>query len=703
MIRPIFNASRRRRRSHITRAECVTRWVLRGLQHRDHWQAYVGRDCNPTVLLAAGIEHNGARGPSRAWLKAKVAERAGELAECGTDLGPYGDGIEVVGRALGLDGLDRKIVAFIFYHCIDSGLNALVSDLQETSAASGHGLVELLAVVMGIEASALHTALRHDGTLYTTGALDPDDMFGIDGFELPCLTGAIITTIRARPASEQEVLSRFIGVSETSRLWLGDFEHLGQPMELAARYLQRAVKTGMRGVNLLLHGPPGTGKTELAKVLAEYADAVVYTVRDGDSDGDEADRNDRLHSYRLAQRLLGSRRGAVILFDEVEDVFGWSGPGGLMPARRRGSKAWLNRLLEDNSAPAIWITNDADSMDPALLRRFDLAVHLDKLARGARSRVAHSILRGLPISDRTVATIAADERVAPADIERAARVAKVAHGRRHGPLDAPLLEVLETNLAVRHGASPRSYPHDERRFELDLIDADMDLGELVGGLCRTGRGRICLYGPPGTGKTAFAHHVGQRMGLPVLHKRASDLLDMYVGGTEGKIAEMFDEADRQNAVLLLDEADSFLRDRRSARHAWEVTQVNELLVQMEAFDGVLICATNLDSALDLASARRFDCHVRFGALTEQARWRLFVRTVAEAGQSTRSRAFRSLRAQVDSTGGVVLGDFNVARRRSALLGRTLDGPTLLAWLRQAQAARDERGGRPLGFNAAVVG
>jgi transitional endoplasmic reticulum ATPase len=72
-------------------------------------------------------------------------------------------------------------------------------------------------------------------------------------------------------------------------------------------------------------------------------------------------------------------------------------------------------------------------------------------------------------------------------------------------------------------------------------------------------------------------------------------------------------------VLLLDEADSFLQDRTLAHCQWEVTEVNELLTQMEAFDGLFICATNLLDRLDPAALRRFGLKLEFLALRpEQA-------------------------------------------------------------------------------------
>jgi hypothetical protein len=64
----------------------------------------------------------------------------------------------------------------------------------------------------------------------------------------------------------------------------------------------------------------------------------------------------------------------------------------------------------------------------------------------------------------------------------------------------------------------------------------------------------------------------------------------------------------------LDEADSFLQSREDAKHSWEVTQVNELLTQMENFNGLLVCSTNFEGGLDPASRRRFHLKLEFGYL-----------------------------------------------------------------------------------------
>jgi SpoVK/Ycf46/Vps4 family AAA+-type ATPase len=138
------------------------------------------------------------------------------------------------------------------------------------------------------------------------------------------------------------------------------------------------------------------------------------------------------------------------------------------------------------------------------------------------------------------------------------------------------------------------------------------------------RATLCFYGLPGTGKTALAEHLAEKLEKPLLIKRASDLVSKYVGETEQQMARMFQEATREGAVLLLDEADSFLQDRHLAVRNYEVTEVNEMLQGMERFDGIFICTTNLFDRIDEAALRRFAFKLRFLPLLPEHRERMFV-------------------------------------------------------------------------------
>ena len=152
-------------------------------------------------------------------------------------------------------------------------------------------------------------------------------------------------------------------------------------------------------------------------------------------------------------------------------------------------------------------------------------------------------------------------------------------------------------------------------YDLDWVSCKDDIHRLSEGLKRTKKGRICCYGPPGTGKTAWASWLAEQLDMPLFLKQGSDLLDPYVGGTEQKIAAAFEQAKSENGVLVLDEVDSFLFSRDNAQRSWERSQVNEMLTQIERFEGLLIVSTNLMDILDPAALRRFDLKLKFDYLS----------------------------------------------------------------------------------------
>ena len=129
--------------------------------------------------------------------------------------------------------------------------------------------------------------------------------------------------------------------------------------------------------------------------------------------------------------------------------------------------------------------------------------------------------------------------------------------------------------------------------------------------------RILFYGLSGAGKTNLAHFIAESLGKGLIKKNASDILGMFVGESEKNIAKAFEEAKEQKKILLFDEVDSFFRERSYASQSWEITQVNEFLTQMEKFEGIVICTTNLRNIMDKAMQRRFHIMVEFKALKDE--------------------------------------------------------------------------------------
>ena len=224
------------------------------------------------------------------------------------------------------------------------------------------------------------------------------------------------------------------------------------------------------------------------------------------------------------------------------------------------------------------------------------------------------------LSESDIERISNAESLAPAVVTRASAVVATISDELAQTDQAPGLEVIINNTleAQEHKRIPRYDPNQlPETYDPAHIHSDTDVECLATGLKKTMSGRLCLYGPSGTGKTAYGRWLAEQLEVPLLVKRGSDLISMWLGETEKNFAGCFQQAEMEGAILLIDEIEGFLQDRRAARHSWEVTGVNEMLTQMESFPGVFIASTNLVDNLDQAALRRFDLKIRFDYLLPQ--------------------------------------------------------------------------------------
>lgn len=475
------------------------------------------------------------------------------------------------------------------------------------------------------------------------------------------------------PTTSEALLAAVIETAHKPECTLADFPHLARDAARTCAVLGRAAATQTSGVNALLYGPPGSGKTEFAGAVAQGCGLTAYRVKTADEDGDGLSRAGRLGAYQLTQRLLRGRRDCVVIFDEVEDAFGNAENAFLAlfsgKPRAGREKGWMNRVLEDNPLPAIWITNDAESMDPAFLRRFLLPVAFSTPPRRVRRQMAERHLGDTNVPSPVLDELAADAMLMPAHYGAARRLLDLYES------DSPATVVREGVAAARrvlHGGAGPRLRRPVTTFDPGYLNLAGGVGpaQLGESLARNGRGSLCFFGAPGTGKTEFAHVLAEALDRELVVKASSDLVSAYVGETERNIARLFAELDVEHSVLLLDEVDSLLRDRSQARYSWETTQVNELLQQMERFDGIFIAATNLIDQLDTAAMRRFDFKLQFRPLNRTQRRSLFAREAL--GGAERIDAIPvAVVGRLDALEMLTPGDFaNVVRQRD-LIGETL--------------------------------
>ncbi len=478
-----------------------------------------------------------------------------------------------------------------------------------------------LSVLLEIPEREVRSSLSAQGILARSGlvSVDRSGTSTLRG-KLDLLSINFADHIFSSDADPVSLLRDTVTVAAPAKLGISDYGHIVSSLAVLRPYLRHSVATGRKGVNVFLHGTPGTGKTELAKVLAKELGCELFEVASEDGDGDPVNGERRLRAFRAAQSFFAQRR-ALILFDEVEDVFndgdGFFGRKSTAQTR----KAWINRMLEENSVPTLWLSNSIDSLDPAFIRRFDMVFELPVPPKRQRERIIQEACSDL-LDARSVARIADSESLAPAVVTKAASVIRSIRDELGEAGAASAFELLIGNTLEAQGHAPIRKNDPNRLPEIydpAFIHADSDLAHVAAGIVLSKSGRLCLYGPPGTGKTAYGRWLAEQMGVPLLIKRASDLMSMWVGENEKNIARAFRQAEQEGALLLIDEVDSFLQDRRGAHRGWEASLVNEMLTQMESFPGVFIASTNLMEGLDQAALRRFDLKVKFDFLKpEQA-------------------------------------------------------------------------------------
>ena len=326
-------------------------------------------------------------------------------------------------------------------------------------------LAEVVAKILAQPLESVRQALKNDGTLFKTGliSIQLTSRYSLDcKFDL--LSEKLPHRLLEAEVEPADWLKDMIQTSGPGHLEFEDYAHCADALEVIRPYLEQSLQVGRQGVNILLYGPPGTGKTQLAKLLAKDMACEMFEVTTQDENDEPITGRKRLKALSATHSFFAQRQ-ALVVFDEIEDAF--SNPDddetGFFSSSRRSkkgmNKGWINRLLENNHLPTIWIGNSLVNVDAAYIRRFDVVLEMPVPPKAQRERIIRQASEGL-LDESTIRRMALSEDLTPAVVTRSSRVVQCIASQLPESRKAKAMELLvnQTLQAQYHPKIARHLP-----------------------------------------------------------------------------------------------------------------------------------------------------------------------------------------------------------------------------------------------------
>lgn len=531
---------------------------------------------------------------------------------------------------LNLDEIEKEVLLYSLvreFTCFD--------DFPSVNLKGSNILQMFYAMAIDCSSSDVGRALSSAGRLSRYGVLDSEGDF---------IPENSIRLFFADGDADMLAGRFFSNVNLTDTLPL-DF--YGKLAEEHSEFLINLIKASNndKGLNILFYGAPGTGKTSFVKTLARELERSLYQINQGEQYPQKfrVSPENRMCGIRICNERI-PKESSIMLIDEADQLLRTNASSfdsfESLIGGSKTEKGVINSILDEIRIPTIWISNTAASeLDDSVRRRFDYSIKFEELNSVQRKAIWINNVKKHNLEG--IITPSMCEVFSEKYLTNAGGISLVLDNVKRMNATAENVEGMIEKLMVPHCELMEISKKDEKilpakDYSLEglNIKGNIPLDRIVSAVKKfraekdfnidsdRPRMNLLLWGPPGTGKTEFVKYLGSALNAKVSVKMGSDLLSCYVGKSEKNIKHAFQRAEEENAILFLDEIDGLVQDRSNAARSWEVTQVNELLHQMENFKGVMIAATNFMDNLDRAIMRRFTFKLQFDYL-ENAGKRLF--------------------------------------------------------------------------------
>ena len=486
------------------------------------------------------------------------------------DESTFSENAKRLGKFLNLTDLEVECLVFIKAIAdSDPSFHNFVTDLLKSSSERFPALIAL-ALDRVDDYQEISKAISPTGRLAAFGILDYAEAQA-DEKSFPIIEFDLKELLCEKDFDERNCVEQIVGKPVVATLTIDEnFSHMRKKANKIVKAVRNAQAKGIKGINVVFYGPPGSGKTELAKAICAELGLRTYTVgEDVDSnmsygeDGGKIDSSKRLIRLRQSQTFLAESKNAALIMDEMED-FLVKGEDTSKTADT-GSKILLNRTLEDNTVPTFWMANDINKFHQSVTQRLKLPVFVGYQPTLVAEKIwqFHIKKNKLKLGRGAALKLARQFDAPPRVIEQACEVSSLLSGTMQD-----IEEQVAAKSTLDFGGYSFRYNSDHRvpsNYDMAHLSTpdDLNITQHIFNDASADEQSLSflIQGPNKVGKSTLAYYLAEQANR---HISTEDMADMIIPTQQTSpvdhVSIAFAKAAKADAILVIENFDKLFSD-----------------------------------------------------------------------------------------------------------------------------------------------